>query len=340
MPTPTKDSLPEEEVLLAANQMNAFLLSAAETMNNLLAAENRPEQPVQDCISVSLSLKSNLENHYRNMKKRAIRPSQRREFMRNALDENVGSCIWEKKALGTFTADLAKISGVSTGTLKNKVFPDRIRPDLCHVEKLLVCIKRPENEYYRQFGWAPKEENIEIRNAALEKLLEEKWGVTNFCDAAPYLMLSYSTMDNVRRGRFAQLAENADNGKPPHPKVSTAFRFIIALTGTSKEQIMKLYHLFGLEPILPEGPEAWGEADGIVKISADVFDKLHLALRDVYQGAGKEYGSAHFFVLLYLMLKGLDSNYQMNLSGQLFSETNSQLQDSIKIFDEKLFFTG
>ena len=341
MQNPTKRALPPKTISSAAQKVNRYLLDAAEKMNNILAAENQPEQPVQPCIRLSISLKKDLETHYQNMKKRAT-SSWRRDFLKSAMLEVLGpnDSKWENEQ--KFRERLAKECGVSESALRNDIFPDRKRPSLLVVNKLLEGTKKTDNEYFLQFGWNPKEENLEIRYKKLKDLLSQKWGLNKLDKAAPYLLLSPSTLGNIQTVKCAELRkEDSDNHqkkkKIPCLEVSTAFHFIIALAGTSEEEMTDLFHLFGLEPILPEEPEAWGEADGVVKIAAAAFDSLHQALGvDNWESVNLERGSVQFFTLLFLLLKDMDPG----LSGLLFRQMNLQLKDEIENLDADSFFNN
>ena len=299
-------------------------LAAQEHMNNMTAAEQQPLQPVQDGIRLGLSWREKLENHYQSSKKRI--PSQRREFIVNALaavpepdgkklrlpdtlpggEDFPDAWMGKEMDLGEFRLFLAAASGVGESVLRNKIFPDRKRPRLDHVEKLLKFLRKTKAEDFGKFGWYPAAMDLKERKAELEKLLKKKWGCTSLNKAAPYLVLASSTMDNVKTNW------NLDG--------STAFHIIIALADTP-EQLEMLYHWFGMEPILPEKEEAWGEADGVVKISADVFDGLHRALG----GRDLEYGSSQFFRMLYTMLIFYDNKHNAALYSQLFRQENEEL---------------
>lgn len=299
-------------------------LAAQEHMNNMAAAEQQPQQPVQDGIRLGLSWCKELEAHYRSGKKRI--PSQRRKFIADSLaadSESDGKTLrlpknlpggeklpdaWEGKTtdLGQFRLFLAEVTGVGESVLRNKVFPDRKRPRLDHVEKLLQFLQKTGIEDFGRFGWYPVAMDLKERKAGLEKLLNQKWNCTSLNKAAPYLTLASSTMDNVKTNR------NLDG--------STAFRIIIALADTP-ERLETLYHWFGMEPILPEREDAWGEADGVVKISADIFDSLHQALG----GRDLEYGSAQFFRMLYTMLIFYDNKHDASLYSQFFRQENEEL---------------
>lgn len=324
-------------------------LTTQEHINNVSAARHNANVPMQDLTKLSYHWRMDIQQHYDNLTKRIknCRQDILADAFGARRDVTEKYCLLPKEPPAQLSADLmdafkrwagkfvskadfrvflSEISLVHESVLRNKVFGDRKRPGRKHIDKLYGCSLLPsrktENEkdeekkaedkinFYCSFGWYPVIVTVADRRKYLEALFKAKWGSSNWDRAVDYLLLSPSTMDNIRTKKSLH--------------VSTAYRFIIAL-GNPKDprQQLELSHHFELHPIIFERNQdlIYGEADGIVMISMNFYDPLLLQMG---MGIPKD-GSVEFWSTLYTMLKYYDKVFGLSLCGQLFYQENSDL---------------
>lgn len=313
-------------------ELNATL-AAQEQMNNVSALERRPEAPVQTLTRLEYGWRMEIEAHCQLQKKR-IR-NTRQDRLADALQATKDGgekyrrlpAQWGGQAVSKeeFRSFLSQVSGVSESFLRNKVFADRKRPSKQYTDQvfqgLRLSLEEENNrELYRGFGWCPDAVTLSGRKEALQNLFRKKWGSVSWEQVSDYLMLSGSTMDNIRT-RMNQ-----------HP--STAYHFVIAL-GDPKDpgQQLGLYHLFQMEPIAFEQDDTllYGEADGIAKISMEVYDPLFQKMEAENPGLG----SSLFWSKLRVMLVYYDNLFSLSLCGQLFYQDNYLILHDVALPEKK-----
>lgn len=277
-----------------------------EHTNNVTAMQLQKDAPVLTRTKLACRWRVGIEQHCKSLK----------EKIRNLRQDDLAR-VWGMKetSKGAFLQKLIEKSGLNKSTLLNRFYVDRRRPGKELVnqlfQKLELSLEKKENyELYCSFGWYPGSVDQDTRWERLKKIYQEKVG--RWSGASEYLVLSDTTMDNIRTGSNLH--------------VSTAYRFIIALGDLEKtEQNLELYHLFGMQPIVfqRDGKRICGEAEGIVEVSRGVYGQLVEKMDRELPGCG----TIEFWSTLWTLLGYCDRVYEVSIRGQLFYRDNMVLDN-------------
>lgn len=284
-------------------------LTMQEHMNNVTAMQLQKDAPVLTRTRLAYRWRVGIEQHCESLNKKI------RNLRQDALARVWGT---KENSKGVFLQKLIEKSELNKSTLLNRFYVDRRRPGRELVdqlfEKLELSLEKKENyELYCSFGWYPGSVDQNTRWERLKKIYQEKAG--RWSRAAEYLVLSDTTMDNIRTGINLH--------------VSTAYRFIIALGDPEKtERNLELYHLFRMQPIVFQRDGKWicGEAEGIVEVSRAVYGPLVEKMDQELPGCG----TIEFWSTLWTILDYCDRVYKVSIRGQLFYRDNMSL-DTVRL---------
>lgn len=282
-------------------------LVSQESLNNTEALRTREGEVAEKLTMELLRWRIRLEEHYRKLSEKQEN-DRRRQYLVRCMDEKAQFenmpkgkyCLLPSEnsylSKGEVLERLVEISGCSKGWFGGTAFDGRKRPRSAEVEQLMQSLRpKNETEFLHMFGLAedkkrpedPEEKNI---RKEVKDLCGKKWPGLSWSKVGPYLCLSSGTMDNVK--------------VKEHLRQDTAFRFIIALGGVlERDELIKLYHEFGLHPI--EG----GEADGVAEASMQGHGEITKEMcrqPGIYE---LETACQQYWALLKTMLRHYDDYY-------------------------------